>query len=347
MTPVEIISLIVTTVGVASFATIFTILYRNFTDSEIVEVKAGKRDIELIDDFIYGSKSSTVKRRKVFSVIKTVVFYVVCIALTPTLVLSLFHKITGDFTMIGGKGLMVVASGSMSEKHKDNTYLITNNLNDQFNTYDIIVLNEVKSSSQLEKYDVIAYVNNEGVNIIHRIIDVEVSFSGVRYITRGDSNNASDGYHPTFDDVIGVYRGQRIPTVGIFVMFLQSYSGMVTVAALLYCLIMLRNYNTRATRVRDERVKMLKDAIDIDIPSLKNANELKAVYSETIYYKQHAYHFNEAGFVKKEEVDAQTQLASEQTLIRVLETDDGTQADEFVIPAQPIPLDKRTKNNKK
>ena len=110
---------------------------------------------------------------------------------------------------------------------------------------------------------------------------------------------------------------------------------------------MLRNYNTRATRVRDERVKMLKDAIDIDIPSLKNANELKAVYSETIYYKQHAYHFNETGFVKKEEVDAQTQLASEQTLIRVLKTADGTQADEFVIPAQPIPLDKRTKNNKK
>ncbi len=347
MTPVEIISLIVTAVGVASFATIFTILYRNFTDSEIVEVKAGKRDIELIDDFIYGSKSSTVKRRKVFSVIKTVIFYVVLIALTPTLVFSLFNKITGEFTMIGGKGLMVVASGSMSEKHKDNTYLTTNNLNDQFNTYDIIVLNEVDSSSQLQKYDVIAFVNDQGVNIIHRIIDVEVSFSGIRYVTRGDSNNATDSYRPNFDDVIGVYRGQRIPVVGIFVMFLQSYSGIVTVAALLYCLIMLRTSNTRATRVRDIRVNLLKDAIDIDIPALQNASELKAVFSETIYYKQHAYHFNESGFVKKEEVDEQTQLSSEQTLIRVLETGDGTHADEIFIPATPAPAKKRNQNNQR
>ena len=346
MTPVEIISLIVTAVGVASFATIFTILYRNFTDSEIVEVKAGKRDIELIDDFIYGSKSSTVKRRKVFSVIKTVIFYVVLVALTPTLVFSLFNKITGEFTMIGGKGLMVVASGSMSEKHKDNTYLITNNLNDQFNTYDIIVLDKVDSSSELKKYDVIAYVNNDGVNIIHRIIDIEVGFSGIRYITRGDANNATDSYRPSFDDVIGIYRGQHIPVVGIFVMFLQSYSGIVTVAALLYCLIMLRTYNTRATRVRDMRMSLLKDAMDIDIPALQNANELTAVFSETIYYKQHAYHFDESGFVKKEAVDKQTQLSSEQTLIRVFKTNEGMQADEIMIPAVPAP-EKNKKNNKR
>ena len=333
MTPVELISLIVTAIGVASFATIFTILYRNYTDSEIVEIKAGKRDIELIDDFIYQTKPTTIKRRKVFGVIKTVIFYVVLVMLTPTLVFSLLNKISGEFTMIGGKGLMVVASGSMSEKHKDNAYLTTYKLDDQINTYDIIILNEVKSPTQLQKYDVIAFVNDKGVNIIHRIIDVESTIAGVRYVTRGDANNATDDYHPKFNDVIGVYSGQRIALIGIFVMFLQSYSGMITVAALLYCLIMLRTYNARALHEQDERVELLKNAIDVDIPSLENAREWKAVYHETIYYRQHAYHFNEHGFVKKEELSKEQAPTTEQTLLRVIEQGELRQSNEIVIPA--------------
>ena len=75
MTSVEIISLIVTAIGVASFAAIFTILYRNYTVSNIVEINAGKRDIELIDDYIYSGKSATIQRRRVWKAIKTVLFY--------------------------------------------------------------------------------------------------------------------------------------------------------------------------------------------------------------------------------------------------------------------------------
>ena len=89
MTSVEIISLVVTAIGVTSFAAIFTILYRNYTLSNVVEINAGKRDIELIDDFIYSGKSTTLKRRRVFKIIKTVIFYLSLFILIPIFVLSI------------------------------------------------------------------------------------------------------------------------------------------------------------------------------------------------------------------------------------------------------------------
>ena len=58
MTSVEIISLVVTAMGVCSFSAIFTILYRNYTASSIKDVVSGKADIDLIDECIYNSKKA-------------------------------------------------------------------------------------------------------------------------------------------------------------------------------------------------------------------------------------------------------------------------------------------------
>ena len=332
MTSVEIISLIVTAIGVASFAAIFTILYRNYTISNIVEINAGKRDIELIDDFIYSEQSSTLKRRKAFKIIKTVLFYLLLFLLVPIFVFSLLNKLNGEQTMLGGKGFMVVASGSMSQRHEDNTYLDTHSLDNQFNTYDIIILNEVTSPSQLKQYDVIAFVNDKGINVIHRIIDIEYTSTGVTYVTRGDSNNTSDAYHPTFKDVIGVYSNEKIDLLGIFVLFFQSYGGMVTIVALVYCLFMLERYNTQAEQVQTARIELLRNAIDIrSIQSAKD--DVKTEFVEKIYYKGYAYYFSEDGFVSKEEIASeQTAEQSQSTLIKIVETPTSTQEQEIVLP---------------
>ncbi len=332
MTSVEIISLVVTAIGVTSFAAIFTILYRNYTLSNVVEINAGKRDIELIDDFIYSGKSTTLKRRRVFKIIKTVIFYLSLFILIPIFVLSILNKISGEQTMLGGKGFMVVASGSMSQRHEDNDYLDTYSLNNQFNTYDIIILNQVSSASQLKKYDVIAFVNDKGINVIHRIIDVQYTATGVTYVTRGDSNNASDAYHPTFKDVIGVYSGEKIDAIGIFVMFFQSYGGIVTIAALVYCLFMLDRYNVQAEKVQQNRIKLLQEAIDFQ--SVQSAkDDLQTEFVEKIYYKGYAYYFSENGFVSKEEIlSEETLQKSQKTLIKVVETQTDTQEQEIAMP---------------
>ena len=174
MTSVEIISLIVTFIGVASFAAVFTILYLSFSNSSILEVKTGKRDIELIDDVLYNRQEKVIKRKKTSSAVKNTLFYVVMTLIIPIFVFSLINKFQGNATMIGNSTVMVVASGSMSERNEANEYLDKYNLNNQFNTYDIIVLEKVTNSLALKKYDVIAFKNDDGVNVIHRIVDITI-----------------------------------------------------------------------------------------------------------------------------------------------------------------------------
>lgn len=315
MTSVEIISLIVTIIGLVSFSTIFTLLYKSYTSSQISEIKSGKRDIELVDEVIYEKKLKAKKSRKVFRIVRLVLFYLILVILVPFFIFSLINKFKNNVTMIGNKTIMVVASGSMSEKNKANNYLqndaSNSKLNYQFKTYDIIILEKVENASDLSLYDVVAYVNDEGINVIHRIIKIE---NGT-YETRGDANSQSDTYHCSFDDIIGKYNGKKINGVGVFIMFLQSYSGIITIVSLIYCLLMIDNLSNKLNNAQLERLKMLEDAIDYSNETSNLAMEAKFI--ETIYYKGYAYQFDENGFIDKNEISDSSYLEkSNDTIIK-------------------------------
>ena len=219
MSRIEIISLIVTFIGVVSFAAIFTMLYRSHTISLVEYIQLGKKDIELIYLYLYESQEKVKKRKKTIEIVKTVLFCIAMVILIPVFVFSIVQKIQGNALMINNKAIMVVSSGSMSKKHAANDYLTMNHLDNQFNTYDIIILDKVTDENPIELYDVIAYKNNEGTNIIHRVVGIDNDNGVIRYTTRGDAVGSSDSYHPTSEDVIGIYTNQRIPLLGIFILF--------------------------------------------------------------------------------------------------------------------------------
>lgn len=297
MTSTDIISTVVTFIGVFSFATLFTILYKSYASSQIAEIKSGKRDIEIIDEVIYDRQSHVQQRRKVIGLIRTIAFYLVIIIIVPIFAFSLVNKVMGNVMMIGNKAVMVIPTDSMSYKNEANSYLFNRNLNNQIQPYDIIVLEKV-SKSDIKMYDVIAYKNDKGVNIVHRIIDID----GNKYTTRGDIYDSSktDLYKPVFDDVIGRYTGKRIPGVGIFIMFLQSYAGIITVVSLVYCLLMIDRTAEKINKVQQERIDKLEEALDYLDESSSDC--MKAEYKETIYYKGYAYMFDENGFIDKTEI---------------------------------------------
>ena len=336
MTSVEFISLVVTAVGVCSFSAIFTILYRNYAASSIKDVVTGKSDIDLIDECIYSSQKNVIKRRETIKAIRSAVFYAFLAVFVPVFILSVISKLNGNVMMFGGRSLMVVASGSMSEKHPSNDYLVTYSLNNQFNTYDIIIIDAVEDSEEIEKYQVIAFVNDKGINVIHRVVGFETDQSGtLRYITRGDSNNDYDSYKPCFDDVIGVYANQKINGLGIFIIFFQSYSGIVTIAALVYCLIMMDNLNKRVKTAQTERIEKLREAIGFEV--FDNSKEFSAIFSEKIYYKGYAYLFNDTGFVEKQELEqGEFSQTPEDTMIRIVETNESRTSEEIIIQSEEV-----------
>jgi len=296
----EIIALVVSAVGVVCFAVIFTILYRSYAATSVAEIEGGQRDVELIERVILENLKNTKKRHRIIRRVKQVLSIAVIAILVPFLILAIISKAQNGVVMIFDKGIIGVASGSMSEKHKDNTYL--SNYDNQFDTYDLIVIEKVKSAESLKKYDVIVYTNGDGVNIIHRIIGIEYTDSGVKYVTRGDSNNQTDKYKPAFDDVIGRYTGQKVSLVGIFVMFLQSYSGIVTAAAVIYCLLMIERIGDKINRKENERLEFLSQNIDFEDECNLEDGELESSFVERVRYKNCVYTFNERGLVTKTEL---------------------------------------------
>lgn len=330
MTSTEILALVVTAIGVASFAAIFTILYMSFAKTTISEVNSGKRDIELLDEVIYEQQTKVKKRKEITGTIKSVVFFTFIGVITPIFVFSIVNKIQGNVTMLGNRSLMIVASGSMSEIHESDYELKNSGWTNQFQQFDVIVLEKVAKPSTLKKGQVIAFRANDGTNVIHRIREVDWINGG--FITQGDAVGKPDGYNPKFEDVIGVYVSKRIPLIGIFVIFFQSPAGIVTVLSLLYCLLMIDTITKKIDKAQNKRVEKLAEALDFK--GEKNAKAFDAKYSETIYYKGFAYHFNEDGFIDKESIEEGPYLEkSEDAIIKVVE-DEATKeiVSEVVFP---------------
>lgn len=298
MTTSEIISLVVTIIGIFSFAAIFTILYSSYTHSQIAEINSGKKDIEIIDEVIYNNHEKTKSRRKIIAGIRSVLFLLVLIIIIPLFILSIASRIKNNTLMIGGHSIMVVASGSMSKADENNSYLEENHLTNQFDTYDMIIIQKVNKASDLKLYDVIAYYDSTlKRNVIHRIVKID----GNSFVTRGDANKENDKFQPTINDIIGRYTNKRIKGFGVMIMFLQSYAGIITIISLVYCLLMIDRYSNKINNAQDKRAKLLEDAISYS--SEEEIKSLKATYTEIIYYKGIAYYFDENGFVDKKEVD--------------------------------------------
>lgn len=283
----------------------------------IKEINSGKRDIEIIDELIYNRQEKIKKRSKIVGSIKNVVFYLTMCVIIPLFIFALISRFTNNAIMFGDKTIMVVASGSMSERHENNTYLNTYNLNDQFNKYDIIILEKVDSAAELRVYDTIAFVNDKGINVIHRIKSIKINGS---YETRGDSNGTSDTYNPVFNDVIGRYTGKKLSGIGIFVMFFQSYAGIITIVSLVYCLLMIDRMSEKINKVQAKRVEHLLEALGLS--SDEALDKVEAAYSETIYYKGFAYQFKDGVFISKDEItDGPYREKSNDTIIKEVKSD--------------------------
>lgn len=293
MDKIEVITLVITIVSLTCFCIVFTVLFSHYCKGASEEVTSGKKDIELLDNELMTRKAKK-KKSKASKYVKKSLSYGILVILLFMLGVSIYSKVTNDVMPLGNTAMLTVASGSMSKKNEANPYLDDNNLNNQFQTYDLILVHKVKESD-LKLYDVIAYRNEKNVIIIHRIIKIDNSGNQVKYYTRGDANNATDDFVPTYKDIVGRYTNQRVPIIGMFVLFLQSYSGLVTVIAVAYCIWMFDHYYSRLRKDCYERIGMLlnviKDPLDI--------KEFKTSYIQYIYYQGNIYEFNNGEFIKK------------------------------------------------
>ena len=124
--------------------------------------------------------------------------------------------------------LKVVKSGSMSKKLETNTYLFENNLNDQFQNFDIIFTYALPKEEDLQLYDIVVYEVDGGL-LVHRIVGIEepnAEHPDERYfLLQGDAVERPDRFPVHYSQMRAIYRGKHIANVGSFVTFLQSPAG--------------------------------------------------------------------------------------------------------------------------
>lgn len=122
----------------------------------------------------------------------------------------------------------VVKTGSMAKKNKKNTYLVENGLDNQIQTFDLIATYKIPKEEDLKLYDIVVYEYDDML-IVHRIVGIEEPnerHPNERYfLLQGDAVDAPDRFPVLYSQMRGIYRGEKIPFVGSFVLFMQSPAG--------------------------------------------------------------------------------------------------------------------------
>jgi signal peptidase len=235
-------SLIVLLVSIVIFLAIcagFTYLFYRYFKKLRGAVASGEADASLLAEA--SAENAHRKRNKALRLSGRIFGDALLALLVVAFSFSLYSRVNGNEPFIGGKEVLLVASGSMSQRNPANTYLDEEKLTNQFDTYDVIGIEAYSSPDQVALYDVVAYKTSSNVTVIHRIIEIK-DVDGERvYVTRGDSNASSDndgaiynGYLH-YSSLVGRYDGWRWKKIGLFILFLQNSEGWITVIAILYC----------------------------------------------------------------------------------------------------------------
>ena len=154
----------------------------------------------------------------------------------------------------------VVLSGSMSYKLESNEYLDENGLDDQFDTFDLIITHELPGEFELELYDIVVY-ELKGELVVHRIVGIEEPNEKHPehrlFELRGDAIKYSDTRPVEYSQMMAIYRGEHVKYVGSFVHFMQSPAGYVCILLMIVGCIISPLTDLLIRRARKNRLRLL------------------------------------------------------------------------------------------
>lgn len=182
----------------------------------------------------------------------------VCVVMLATFAFSLNLKLNEENPSLDIPVLKVVKSDSMSEKHEKNTYLV--GLDDQVQTFDLIKVHPVPEASELQLYDIVMYRIDDEL-VLHRIVKIEEPNrhhpNDYWFTTQGDAVEYPDSGIVRYEQMIGIYRGERTPMVGSFVMFMQSPAGYLCILLVIIGMIAAPILERKLEEAKKERLRVI------------------------------------------------------------------------------------------
>lgn len=251
-----------------ALTSLFAFLIYYIAKQKITLIKNGLSDEEIkkslnkkLNDSEKKHSSFYAKAKRVTTIALSAIF---CTLLLTVGVLSC----VGDTTVKNIPAIKVIASTSMSEKYEGNTYLFTNNLDDQIKMFDLVVLNELPAEEDLQLYDIVVYEHISGALLIHRIVGIEEpneAHPNERYfLLQGDAVHYPDSFPVRYSQMKSIYNGTRIPNVGSFVYFMQSPAGIICLILLVATMIFMPIADNFVLKREYERVLVLVENGELD-----------------------------------------------------------------------------------
>ena len=272
MQALETYNLVLCGIIFLALTALFTWLIVSLVKSTLRVINAGLDDEKIKTEYLAEQKS---KKENAFWVgLNNALVILMCVILLCALCFSLYSRFTENSKVGVIPTVKAVETGSMETKHKNNTYLDKNNLNDQISTFDLVVLHQLPAEEDLQVYDIVVY-ETKGYFIIHRIVGIEepneLHPNERWYVLRGDANERADEFPVTYSQMCSIYRGERIPFAGAFVMFMQSPAGMLCCLLVMFAVIALPIVE-----------KKLQQAIDVRLDKMGLLGNTQAVVDQPV-----------------------------------------------------------------
>lgn len=267
-----IICFIVFALLTGTFAFLFTYLIK-------MQIKLIRHGVE--DEFITTEYQKVLKKKersKTLSILDKVFSLVIAIIVFSFFMFSSCVGINGDNVVTGSvPALQVVRSASMSEKHEKNTYLTKNDLNDQIQTFDLILTHELPDEFELKLYDIVVY-EVDNTLVIHRIVGIEEPNeehpNERHFLLQGDNVETPDRFPVRYGQMKAIYKGERVPFIGSFIMFIQSPAGYLVVALVIFTILIMPIIDRKINKEKHERlcaigvIKVEENSEIIDTPEV-------------------------------------------------------------------------------
>jgi len=262
MTPYEIYVFILCFIVFSLLTAMFTYLITSITKMELELIQRGHRD-----EAIKKELNKKRKENRVFLWVNRIVSLLLCAVFATTFAFAVYIRATQDRPANGIPSIKVVKSESMSKKHPENKYLTDNDLNDQFQMFDVVVCNHLPAEDELKLYDIVVY-KQEDLYVIHRIVGIEEpneNHPGVRhFLLQGDAVENPDKFPVLYSQMQGIYEGNRIPFVGSFILFLQSPAGWLCVLLVIFSMVITPIVEKKIKEATEKRISAFSDQLQKD-----------------------------------------------------------------------------------
>ena len=182
-----------------------------------------------------------------------------CIVMLAIFVFSTGLKLNENKVPDGMTAIKVVKSSSMETRHEKNTYL--DGVDNRVAKFDLIKVHAMPSEWDLQLYDIVLYEASDGELILHRIVGIEepnkLHPNQRAFTLQGDAVEYSDRGYVGYGQMKAIYRNERVPMVGSFVMFMQSPAGYLCILLILIAMIATPIMESKLAKAKRERLKII------------------------------------------------------------------------------------------